>query len=185
MPPQIRSVGLNEKMKAYLTILFILLPTYACSHLSARDKAINYLSLYYAAASGDELLVKALLDRGAPVDAPDVDSAGDLSSQAVNFSSPLQVAAEKGDIEIVRLILQHKPWVDHRCCDSPSALGFAAEKGHIEIVKMLLEAGANPNIQSPFNQDLYGTALDAARYNGFLAIAKILEPITEKNKKQK
>ena len=153
--------------------------------MSARDKVIDYMSLYYAAEGGNELLVEALLERGAPVDAPGVDSAGDLSFQAVNFNSPLQAAAEKGENEIVRLLLQHKPWVDHRCCDSPSALGIAAEAGHIEIVKMLLEAGADPNIQSSFSRDLYGTALDAASYNGHDAIVKILEPITVKNKNHK
>lgn len=153
--------------------------------MTARDKVIDYMALYYAAEGGNELLVEALLERGAPVDAPDADSAGDLSFQAVNFNSPLQAAAEKGKTEIVHLLLKHKPWVDHRCCDSPSALGFAAEAGHVEIVKMLLEAGADPNIKSSFSRDLYGTALDAARCNSQDAIVKILEPITEKKENHK
>jgi ankyrin repeat protein len=133
------------------------------------------LALYYAAEGSNELLVEVLLERGAPVDAPDVNSAGMLSAQAVNFDSPLQAAARNGDLTIVRILLKHRPWVDHRCCDGPAALGYAAEAGHAEIVKELLNAGADPSIVSSYDRDLQGTPLDVARRRGHTAVAELLE----------
>ncbi|WP_162932102.1 ankyrin repeat domain-containing protein [Solimonas sp. K1W22B-7] len=134
------------------------------------------MALYYAASGGNQLLVEALLERGAPVDAPHPDSAGDLSYQAVGFNSPLQAAAERGHVEIVQALLQHKPWIDHRCCDSPSALGMAAAKGHLQIVQLLLDAGADPGIRSSYSRALgAATPLDAARANGHLEVVRVLE----------
>jgi ankyrin repeat protein len=156
------------------TIASVLLLT-ACQSTAPQDRAIDYLALYYAADGRNQLLVEALLERGAPVDAPDVNSAGMLSAQAVNFDSPLQVAARNGDLEIVRLLLKHRPWVDHRCCDGPAALGYAAEAGHAEIVQELLDAGADPSIVSNYDRDLQGTPLDAARQRGHTAVVELLK----------
>jgi ankyrin repeat protein len=153
----------------------------ACVSTGPRDRTIDYLTLYYAADGRNQLLVEALLERGAPVDAPEVDSYRLLSAQAANFDSPLQVAARNGDIEIVRLILGHQPWVDHRCCDSPSALRYAAAAGHAEIVEELLKAGADPSIISNYDRDLQGTALDAARRRGHVAVVEVLEHSTAKS----
>ncbi|MES1263547.1 MAG: ankyrin repeat domain-containing protein, partial [Peristeroidobacter soli] len=92
------------------------------------------------------------------------------------FNSPLQAAADGGHVEIVKLLLKHKPWVDHRCCDSPAALGMAARNGHFKIVEMLLAAGADPTIKSEYGKDLPdGTPLDAARYFGHNDVAHLLE----------
>ena len=143
---------------------------------TARDLAIDYMALYYAARAGDELLVKALLERGAPVDAPDVDSAGEVSLQAVDFDSPLQAAAASGHTEIVKILLAHKPWVDHRCCDGPAALGMAAKEGHLEIVELLLAAGADPTIQSYCGPNApLCTPVGAARAAGHEDVARVLE----------
>src|SRR5262245_28786382 len=135
-------------MRDRIVIAAIVLSVAACTHTRSRDQVIDYMALYYAAEAENDLLVQALLERGAPVDAPDVDSAGLLSAQAVDFDSPLQAAARHGNIEMVRTLLSHHPWVDHRCCDSPAALGYAAAAGHTEVVKLLLDAGADPSIVS-------------------------------------
>ena len=148
----------------------------ACASRSPRDAVLDYMSLYYAADGGNELVVTALLERGAPVNAPPPDSAGDLSYQAVNFNSPLQAAAEGGYVEIVERLLKHRPWVDHRCCDSPAALGMAAAKGHVKIVELLLAAGADPMITSHYGRDLpSATPLDAARAKGHRDVVRVLE----------
>ena len=147
----------------------------ACQSRAPQDRAIDYLALYYAAEGRNQLLVEALLERGAPVDAPDVNSAGMLSAQAVNFDSPLQAAARNGDLAIVRLLLKHQPWVDHRCCDGPAALGYAAEAGHAEIVEELLDAGADLSIVSNYDRDLQGTPLDAARRRGHTTVVELLD----------
>lgn len=163
-------------MRGLLLLLALLLTASAYADSSARDRTIDYLALYYAAQAGNEVLAEALLDRGAPVDAPDVDSAGKLSFMAADMNSPLQVAAENGNLSIVRLLLKHRPWVDHRCCTSPAALGLAAAAGHAEIVDMLLKAGADPSIKSEYGEaGLFETPLDAARRKGHIAVVRALE----------
>ena len=154
----------------------------ACQCRTPQYRVIDYLALYYAAEGRNQLMVEAVLERGAPVDAPEANSAGLLSAQAVNFDSPLQVAARNGDLEIVRLLLKHRPRIDHRCCDGPAALGYAAEAGHSEIVKELLDAGADPSIVSNYDRDLQGTPLDAARRRGHTAIVELLEHANNGNR---
>ena len=75
----------------------------------------------------------------------------------------------------MRMLLAQHPWVDHRCCDGPAALGYAAEAGHVEIVAMLLEAGADPSIVSNYDRNLHGTPADAARQNGHTQVVDQLE----------
>lgn len=72
-------------------IALLALSMSSCASTSPEDAVIAYLSLYHAASAGDGLLVAALLERGAPVDAPHPDSAGQLSYHAVNYNSPLQM----------------------------------------------------------------------------------------------
>ena len=147
----------------------------ACATATAGDRAIDYLSLYYAVEGRNRAVVQALLERGAPVNLPAPDLAGPLFYQAVNFDSPLQAPARNGELEIVRLILEHHPWIDHRCCDSPPALGLAADAGHTEIVALLLDAGADSSIVSYYAPDLQGTPLDAARRHAHAAVVEVLK----------
>jgi ankyrin repeat protein len=154
----------------------------ACAGTAARDATIDYSALYYAARGGNTELVKALLERGASVNAPPPDSAGNLSYHAALFNSPLQVAAEGGYVEIVELLLTRKPWLDVTCCGGPTALGFAAEKGHLKIVEMLLAAGADPTVTSTdptisdyYNQNGPSTPLDVARAAGHVEVVRVLE----------
>ena len=157
-------------------VIALAVGTGACAGRTPRDRAIDYWALYYAAAADNDLLVKALLDRGAPVDALDVDAAGEISYQAIDLDSPLQAAADAGHVEIVAILLDHKPWVDHRCCDSPAALGMAARKGHLKIVEMLLAAGADPTIETNYGDLVsWGTPLDAARAAGHEDVGRVLE----------
>jgi len=131
---------------------FVMLLTHSgCATLSEDDKVVAYLSLYYAASNGNEQLVEALLARGAPIDLPEPDGPlwKGLGAQAEGFDSPLQAAARQGETNIVRLLLKHKPWVDRRCCDGPTAFCLAKEAGHTAIADMLLQAGADPKLCAP------------------------------------
>ena len=162
-------------MKIHLLVFALSVTTMAFAAPSARDKVIDYEALYYAAQGENVLLVEALLERGAPVDAPGVDSAGQLSFQAVNFNSPLQAAAERGNVRVVRLLLKHSPWIDHRCCDGPAALGLAADAGHAEVVEILLKAGADPTVKSVYDEKFLEIPLDAARRKGHAEVVRLLE----------
>ena len=155
------------------TLIFI---ATTCAAASPRDQVIDYWALYYAARNGNEELVKALLDRGAPVDALGPDAAGSLSYIAINLDSPLQVAAANGNVKIVQLLLARKPWVDHRCCTSPAALGMATDAGHAEIVRLLLEAGADATIKGEYEYSTNPeTPLQVAKRKGYADIARLLE----------
>lgn len=142
----------------------------ACAHQSPRDQVIDYMALYHAADAGDDLMVRALLERGAPVNALGPDVAGELSYRALQRDSRLQAAAEKGHTEIVRLLIARGAWLEAQCCDSPTPLGFAAREGHVEIVQLLLDAGADP---SGSGGD--GTALEVARKAKHEKIVQMLE----------
>jgi ankyrin repeat protein len=69
-------------------------------------------------------------------------------------SSPLQMAAFHGHVDMLRTLLSHRanPNAVH---GDTAALLMAARNWHVEAVKILLEAGANPNFQTSYG----GTAL--------------------------
>jgi ankyrin repeat protein len=160
-------------MRYFFIVVAIAVLMAACVNTSLRDQATDYLALRYAASAGDEVLVRALLERGAPVEPLHIDAAGELTLGVAESNSPLQLAAEHGYVQIVRLILEHKPWVDHRCCDSPTALGYAASGGHLAVVRLLLKAGADPSIRSES-----GTPLEEARRAGYNEVVEALETRT-------
>src|SRR5882672_11515398 len=68
----------------------------ACATTSVQYKAADYLALRLAARAGDEVLARALLSRGTPVDPLDIDAAGELTLGVAEAESPLQIAAEHG-----------------------------------------------------------------------------------------
>ena len=159
-------------MKIFFCTITTIVIFAGCAHRAARDQVIDYVSLIHAAAAGDELLVKALLDRGAPVNALGPDVAGDLSYLALQMSTPLQEAAENGHAEVVTLLIAHGAWLDAQCCDSDTPLGLAARNGHLGVAKLLLRAGADP-LRSGSN----GTPLQLARAAGHTEIVKLLESV--------
>lgn len=64
------------------------------------------------------------------------------------FGCPaIQMASEKGNINIVRRLLEEKT-VDVNLADESSALIQASEEGHTDVVDYLLGHGADPNVTS-------------------------------------
>jgi hypothetical protein len=89
--------------------------------------------LFAAASAGDLAKVQALLDGG-------------LSPDAKNEygATPLAYAADKGHLEIVKLLLARGATVDvEDTFYQSTALAWAAYNGHAEIVRALIAAGAN------------------------------------------
>jgi ankyrin repeat protein len=79
----------------------------------------------------------------------------------------LMLAAMLGHKEIVGLILERKPEINHA---GWNALHYAAFSGKAEIAAMLLAAGADANLKAPNAQ----TALMLAARNGHLETVRIL-----------
>lgn len=68
---------------------------------------------------------------------------------SMNYSdllNPLQLAAIRGNKELVSLLLSKAVWVDEVNNDGYSALHYAAYYGHKEIVQQLLSAGAKRTV---------------------------------------
>lgn len=83
--------------------------------------------------------MRVLLNAGA-----NVDTAGMYSW------TPLLVATQGNHLEIVNLILEHKPNVNALDKDGHTALTIACKEGYLEIAQALLNYGAYINIQVSF-----------------------------------
>lgn len=112
--------------------------------------------LYEAARKGDAVAVKALLDKGADVDA-----------KFRYGATALFKAAERGHTEVVRLLLERG--ADAKVKDTfygATALTWALDKKHLEVVRLLLDkdAGSVDNVlltgAREGNADLLRLALD-------------------------
>ena len=98
----------------------------------------SHVRLIDAISRGDRVGVERALDSGANVD-------GKPESLEFEGVSPLGAAAEQGELEIARLLLDRGADVNMAdgWCISP--LTAAAEHGNTEIVKLLVKRGARVN----------------------------------------
>ena len=77
--------------------------------------------------------IKAMLEKGDDINQPDKDG-----------TTPLQVAAKAGNVDIFNLLLQAGADVDTPDDKGRTALTEASKRGHTDIVRILLDKGANP-----------------------------------------
>ena len=86
--------------------------------------------------------------------------------------SPLLSAASKGQLAVVKMLVEHGANLDYQHpVTKLTALAHAAYDGNEEMVKYLLEKGANPNIKMRGGVSLVRAAGD----EGHPEIVKILE----------
>jgi ankyrin repeat protein len=134
-----------------------------------------------------------LIQRGAQVDISTAASLGDLArvrallaadpllaNRAVDYVSyyaasgtPLRNAAARGNLELVRLLLDHGADPNLReegIAPNGHALYAAAAGGHHEVARLLLERGAHPNPEVESSAD----ALSRARSNGDARMIELL-----------
>ena len=150
-----------------LLAAMILLPLLGCSK-SKEDliKELNGLNLQFngddfvrAAAEGDQKALGLFLAAGFDINSPN--TAG---------YTGLMVAAERGRVDIIKLLLDHKADPNVAGRDGITALMLAAENNKPEILKLLISRGADPN-----RQDNNGwTAVLKAAYQGNAACIEIL-----------
>lgn len=68
--------------------------------------------------------------------------------------TPIVEAAVMGDLDIVKLLVEHGADVNKAQANGESALADAVNQGNVPLTKYLLEHGANPNIKQAFGTPL-------------------------------
>ncbi len=127
--------------------------------INLKDNSDNF-PLGLAAFNNDLGFTRRILTSGA----------ADINCLNNGENTALIFAAEKGHIEIVRLLLEHNADKNHPNTNGSTAINYAAGNGHLEIVKLLLKHDARTNHP---NKD-GNTALIYAAKNDHLEIAKLL-----------
>ena len=83
---------------------------------------------------------------------------------------PLIYAAENGDEDIVKALLQAGAYVNQTDSDNNTALMQATENGHNKIVKLLITSGADVDMENDYGE----TALSLAKGNDSRYITGLL-----------
>ena len=116
------------------------------------------LELMQAAGSGNVVDIKALLGKGARVNA--IDAWG---------NSALLIASREGEVESVRVLLKAGAYVDGRGGSMPP-LAAAALRGHSILARQLIRSGANVNA---VGSNGLSALMNAVKVN-HLGVAKVL-----------
>jgi ankyrin repeat protein len=118
-------------IKVMLVLMAMLAPSVAFA--AADDENMEFIT---ALGDGDVKVVQQYLDNGVNVNG---------SSFAW---SPLQIAANKGQLEIIKMLVEHGADLNYKHpITKMTALGLAAYNGFPDVVQYLLSKGADPNIK--------------------------------------
>jgi len=101
-------------------------------------------------------ILKQLLYHGANV------NAGDEGVDGEQGQAPLHVAADRSNKECIRILLEHKPYIDIDS-EGSTPLIQACIQGNIECAQLLLDAGANPSIY--YQYPGYSPLINAVKKN--------------------
>jgi ankyrin repeat protein len=84
--------------------------------------------------------------------------------------TPLDRAAFKGKVDVVRLLIERGAEVDSRDKWGWTPLHLASRYGHLEVSRVLIDHGANVNARKHESLD----SATSSAYNGHLGIVKLL-----------
>ncbi|TPX32287.1 hypothetical protein SmJEL517_g04574 [Synchytrium microbalum] len=133
----------------------------------------NRSSLHHACSFGSLETVKALLKAGALVDAEGLDSRDAFFNN--KFVRPIDLACEKGHIDIVRWLLENDG-VSSSALDPGKVhpLCYAAMGDSIEVIQLLLSHGADVNCVSTTSGGSCTAIFGAAMYGAENSVAYLL-----------
>jgi ankyrin repeat protein len=94
-------------------------------------------ALFFACQDGDLKIIRALLAKGANIEASD---GGD-------HRTPLMAAASEGHVDAMRFLLEHGAKLEAKDDGGNTALVWAARSGDVPSVKLLLDRGADVNVR--------------------------------------
>jgi ankyrin repeat protein len=87
-----------------------------------------------------------------------------------NADTPLYLACQQGETEIIRLLLEKKADPNQKCFDGWTPLHTAAVRGRADVVDSLLKAGADHNIRNNYES----TPIILAAGNGSDDVVRLL-----------
>ena len=120
---------MTRKRTVLLSAVFLLLQLLPAAAVNAQD--LNE-ELWVAARKGDAVAVKALLAKGA-----------DVNAKFRYGATALSYAADRGHVEVVKVLLEHGADVNVKDTFYQSVpVIWAALKGHAQVVRLLLDKGA-------------------------------------------
>jgi ankyrin repeat protein len=133
-----------------------------------QDTSKCYPALFEATARNDKEMVELLLNCGADIN---------TSCSYISHPSPLLSAAERGDLQLVQLLLDHGVHTEDRSLKQETMLGIAASRGYSALARELLDAGASahPPAFSPLEPEYAeSSALYKAVKKGHQSVAELL-----------
>ena len=117
-------------------------------NIEAKNKQ-NQTALIWFVIHQRPAVVESLLQQGASKDycGPDEDG-----------NTPLTIAADRGYLKVVSMLLEHGANVDFRSARQDTGLTLAAKNGHMDVVKKLLASKADINA---LNKMTFNAAMEA------------------------
>jgi ankyrin repeat protein len=132
-------------IKALIVALVFSLPMVAFAELDS-DQQVEYTD---ALSTGNVKVVQKYLDEGV-----------NINDKYFAWSA-LQIAANKGQLEIIKMLVEKGAEIDYRHpITKMTALHLAAVDGYEDVVKYLLSKGANPNLKLKGNVSIVRVVRD-------------------------
>lgn len=151
-------------MNSHIGVVNVLLRNNADPNKSGAD---CWGPLARATYNGHVLIVRDLLEHGANPN----------QAEEKNGSTAVFIAAQLGNAEVVKLLLQYNANLDQTTYKGFAPVQVASHYGHVSVVTMLLEHGANPNTRSLFQNNTGSngrTAMYLAAANGLDDVVRVL-----------
>ncbi|KAJ7321268.1 ankyrin repeat-containing domain protein [Mycena albidolilacea] len=128
------------------------------------ESRIRYgTALYHASRTGNEAIVKLLIEHGA-----------DINADGGEHGSALQAALWNGQEGVARLLIEHGAKFKAEGGEYGTALQVAVRQGREGIIRLLIEYGTDINAEGGEYDGVYGSLLQAALWNGKEGAARLL-----------